>query len=383
MLHPIYYLILIILTLLSFKEINKTKLSKSIFIFFCVIFILLAGLRVAQGADYWPYFHLYMASNSLIPWNEVFSRALGIEPSYVIISKFIGIFLLPFNVFLLVYAGISIYLKGFSIYNFSPLPFFSLLYFFMPGFFVSDMGHMRQALAGSLCMYSFQYINSRKLLPYLICMLVAYNTHKTSIAFIPAYWIANLNISTYKAIFIVILGLILWPLKPYILIGEWANSISSDSLAAESFNSYANFGEDTGFTLTEVVKIILFIIIIANDKNILKNDLDGSYMKVRNLIIAFFFIYYSFHGNPIFSIRLAAIYQTYECIFVGMLVFYSRRSKLIYTYFIIYVYLISIRYWNNAQAVGFDKFNTVFNAKEFNLKYFTPQPYSTNNRTKN
>jgi hypothetical protein len=198
--------------------------------------------------------------------------------------------------------------------------------------------------------------------------------------FVPAYWIANMKISTTKAFLIVLLGFILWPMKPYLIIGGWLNSLSTDTLAKDAFNSYSAL-YDAGFSLTEYVKIILLIIIFINDKYILSLNVPN-YMKVRNLIIAFYFFYYAFHGNVIFSVRLPANYQVFEIILIPMIVFYSRYRLALYAYYVLFVYLISWRFWVNAQSLGFNKFSTIFNNPSFNMYYFTPHKFADDKNSK-
>jgi len=374
MLHPVYYVIMLILTFGSYREFSTGVKQKQLFVVMCVVMVIIAGIRVGQGADYWPYYRLFMGANKYVPWNMIFDRTIGVEPTYVILSKIYGSLNLPFTIFLLTMAGLSIFLRGKTIYKFSPLPLVSLLWYYMPGLFASEMGHMREGLGMGICMFSFQYIASKKLYKFLICMYIGYLTHKTAMVFIPAYWIANMNISTVKAFFIVILGVALWPLHPYVILGGWVNSIASDSLAAESFNSYSS-GEDLGFTITEVVKVIFLIVLFTNDRYIIRRNVNENYMKIRNLVVMFYFLYYSFHGNPIFSVRLAAVYQAFEVILIAMVLTYSRFRRIIYAYYILYLYLISWRFWANAQLLGFDKFGTIFNDPRFSIESFTPHEF--------
>jgi len=375
MLHPVYYVIMLILTIGSYREYSTGVKQKQLFVIICVVMVIIAGIRVGQGADYWPYFGLYMGANKYVPWNMVFDRTLGIEPVYVILSKVCGSLHLPFTALLFTIAGFSIFFRSKAIYKFSPLPLVSLLWYYMPGFFASDMGQIRQGLATSICMFSFQYITSKKLYKYLICIYFAYLTHKATMIFIPAYWIANMNISTAKAFFIIILGVILWPLHPYTILGGWVNSISMDSIAAESYNSYSS-GEDVGFfTATEVIRINFIIILFVCDKYILRRNVDENYMKVRNLVVMFYFLYYFFHGNPMFSLRLATVYQAFEIILIGMFLAYSNYRYVLYIYYIVYLYLMSWRFWTMAQKLGFDKFGNIFNSPHYSIESFTPHEF--------
>lgn len=378
MLHPIYYIIMFIITIGSYIEFSTKKNLKQLFIFICIILVIIAGIRVGQGADYWPYFGLYMSSSEYVQWNQVFDKSLGIEPTYVIISKIFGSLHLPFTFLLLTFAFLSITLKAKIILRYSPLPMFSLLLLFMPGFFAGDMGHIRQSLSTSICLFSFHYIASKKLYKYLICLYFAYLTHKTAMIFFPAYFIANMNISTIKAFFIVLLGIISMPLELYNILGAWLNDVSDDNLATTSFNSYSNM-EGIGASLTDIVKIFFIIIIFLNDSYIIKQKIDPNYMKIRNLVITFIFMFYFFHGNAIFASRLSAVYQIFEIILIAMLVKYSKKGSIYYIYFVLYCYLISWRFWENAKALEFDHFNNIFNDPRFNIHYFTPHKFANQN----
>lgn len=365
------------MTILSYNEFILYKKNKNGLIFFTIVLIILAGIRVGQGADYWPYLNLYTSINKFVAWNKIFSSESGVEPTYVLLSKIYGSLSLPFTAILFSFAALSLTLKLNIFYKYSPLPMLSLIYYFIPSYFIADSGQIRQGLAISICIFSFKYIEQKELFKYLLCMLICYWTHKTSIVFFPAYWIANAKISTIKAFYIIIISLILWPLKPYLIIGETLNSMSSDNIASESFNSYEGMNE-AELGLSEIIKILLITIIFFNDKYIINSNVDENYMKVRNLVIFYFFIYYSFHGNAIFSIRLPGAYGAFDSILISMIVCYSRSKNFYYLYFTIYLYLLSYRFWNNAQSVGFDKIRTIFNDPRFSIYYFTPQEFYKN-----
>ncbi|MGM5629356.1 EpsG family protein [Apibacter raozihei] len=373
MLHPIYYIILFVFVFLTYIEQSNQKGNlKGIYIFSVIILILMSGLRVAQGADYWPYLELYKGSNKYIKWDEVFKA--DIEPSYIIVSKILGKLHLPFFALLTVFATFSISLKSYIFYKYSPLPMLSLAFYFMPVYFFEDCGHVRQSAAIACCIYSYKFIADKKLLKFLFCILIGYYSHKTAVVFLPAYWIANANISTRQCYLILISSLILWPLEPYNWFGNLFESLTIDTVSG-AFNSYKNLDE-LGLSINDIVKIIFIGIILFNDKYILENTKDTNYLKVRNLVIFYYFIFYSFRGNAIFSVRLPGVYGDFAILLIPMIIKYSKLTyrRLLYSYIIIYIFLISWRFWGNAQALGFNNFSNIFNTN-YNLFYNTPNEF--------
>ncbi len=376
MLHPVYYIIMLFMTYFSYLEVTNVNSIKSYikinYIIVAVALIILAGIRIA-GADYWPYLKLYFTSNQYIKWVNIFDTELGIEPSYLIISKIVGNLRLPFFVLLFIYATIAVTLKTYTYFKISPYPFFTLLFYFMPFFFFQEMGHIRQGAAIACCLFSYQYIAEKKLLKFLLCLIIGYSFHKTTIIFLPAYWIANLNISTIQSFLIIVISIILSPFEPYTWFGNFFNSISSGDQITEAFNSYQNL-DKAGFSTNEIVKIIFIIIILIFDNNNIKTNPDRNYLKIRNLIVTYFCVYYSFRENMIFSIRLPVCYEAFMGILLAMIIKNNKTalSKFgLYCYIIIYLYLLSIRFWENSRKLNFDRFDTIFSEK-YNNAYFIP-----------
>ena len=375
MLHPVYYIILFVITFYSYIDINNNGIKARIkvpYIVISSIFIFLCGIRVAQGADYWPYYKLYMSINKFVKWSDLFDA--DVEVSYVLISKILGYFRMPFFALLFIYGLISISLKTYTYYKYSPYPMISLLYFFMPNYFFSDSGHIRQGVSIALCLYSYQYIEQRKLFKFLFCIFIGYYFHKTALIFIPAYWITKLNLSTFSCFLIILFAIIISPFKPYLFFENLFSNISSDIIAEATggFYSYKNL-ESAGWSINDIVKLIFITTLLVNDKYICNTTSDENYKMIRNLVVTYYFIYYSLRENSIFSIRLPAAYGDFWAILIAMIIKYSKKTyyHIIYFFFIIYIYLMSWRIWPNSVALGFDKMSNIF-SDDVDIKYFIP-----------
>lgn len=365
MLHPVYYIILFLLMFFAYKEFRQVKAGgpklKKEFVFFSGILIFLAGFRFFQGADYPPYLLLFKDNAILTPWNEVSEQY--VEPSYIVICKIIGMLGLTFPFVLIFYAVSSITLKSKTFFKFSPYPMLSLMYYFIPLYFIEDAGQIRQGLSIAITLFAFRYIVSRNLLKFLICVYVAYLFHKTAIIFVPAYWIANYKWSTLQCGLLVLAGLFLWPLKPHEFLGALSSSFSSDRVS-DSFSGYSDLGEQ-GFGVTDIVKLVLCIVILYGDSKALNNSIkekDRTYQMVRNLSFMYVFFFFAFKSNMILSIRLPNSYQAYWILLWPLFVKYSpiNFSKKIISFLMVYILLLSWRFWPNAVRSHFNNFQLSF-----------------------
>ncbi len=69
----------------------------------------------------------------------------------------------------------------------------ALISYICLGLFTFNMNGMRQALAMSVCVLSYELVKKRKLLPFLLMVLVAMQFHKTAFAFLPVYFLPTLK----------------------------------------------------------------------------------------------------------------------------------------------------------------------------------------------
>lgn len=61
------------------------------------------------------------------------------------------------------------------------------------GLFTFNMNAMRQAMAMSICLYAYEYAKNRKLVPFVLTVLLAMLFHKTALCFMPVYFLPMLK----------------------------------------------------------------------------------------------------------------------------------------------------------------------------------------------
>ena len=215
------------------KKDNKIKL---IFITISILqLILLQALKdINIGSDmgfYWQYVkdQLYVSFQNLD-----FSR---FEIGYKVLTKLITMVTLNKQIYLFIISCIATTSIGVVAYKYSKMPFLTILLYLSFGFYNFNFSGLRQAMAFGVVMFSYKYIQEKKLLKYIITMLLAMSFHTSAMVFLPAYFLKNIKLTKQKIYLIVILDIIIFIFKAQIF-----NVISIfiyDNYTIVETNSYA------------------------------------------------------------------------------------------------------------------------------------------------
>ena len=129
--------------------------------------------------------------------------------AYVWLNKLIIRLGLDFQFVLVILCLVAYILFFVCIHKYSEnYPISFLLYFVIGYFFLLNLNQIRQWMALILVMLSYQYIERRKIVPFLVLVVLATLFHFTAVIFIPFYFILSVR---YKASIYVVLMLILIP----------------------------------------------------------------------------------------------------------------------------------------------------------------------------
>ena len=165
---------------------------------FCIIMViaLFAGLRYERWSDWGPYYSLFMNAGESSRDVEIGFRGL------LYISRHT---LGNYNVFLCVIYIIvlCLYLREYR-YSADAFAPFCLLVFLSTG--ILSSGGMRQFIAGCVTYYSIRFIREKKLIPFLITILVAFSIHRSAIVFFPIYWIDKIRIKLKPFLILTVVG---------------------------------------------------------------------------------------------------------------------------------------------------------------------------------
>ena len=280
----IAYLVFIIIAAIIYNNLNVNKRMAPSYIILCIaVLTLIAGLRnITVGIDtksYVYYFEHYGKMN----WQKLFRNISGD-------SEFNSWFILKIiyllsggnsTVLFIVVATIMSAALFFLIKNYSDDPFISIIMFVSIGYFHFSMSGMRQTLALAIVIFSYKYVRDRKLLKFLLVLLIAYLFHNSAIIFLIAYPVARLRLGV-KHIFI------------------FVSSVAALSFASPFVQWFIfNFLRWERFTLYEsgraslnlsgfFVHLVIFLFCLYYYNRIIKNDArDLSYFNIMFIGLIF------------------------------------------------------------------------------------------------
>lgn len=357
-LHPAYTILFVMLILFSFQEVygnSEKKSSLSVWLV-AIIMIVLAGLRGNVGADYPVYRSFYNLYFPTIDYSELIDKMLlrkndlEIEWMYVMLNKFVFAFGGPFQTFTIVSACISIGIKLWTFRKDSAYPVFSALILIIPGYFIADSGHMRQALGMSVCILSYQFIKERKLGWFLLCLYVAYGFHKSAIIFMPAYWLVTIPMNSKRIFYVVIACIILSPFQIYNLFAGFLGSLNLQDVS-NGYNGYIGY-EDKASSFMDGTMILNAFLLVMYDKEACQRV--WYYEYIRNIMVMGVCLYFIFRDNPVFSTRLVGVYVGFGALLIPNIIYGMEKVNMrrfwhfFFVSFMIFYYFVFAQYQGKA-----------------------------------
>ena len=155
------------------------------------LFVLMATMRYGIGYDYFNYERLYeqlgpMTAAQLVQ-DPVGKQFIG----YSLVTHLLNRAGLDYRSLLLV---INLLMTGVVLWfvkRYSPLPWMSLFFYLTLQFFAHSMNLFRQSIAATICLLAYPFLKRRKLLPFVLVVLLAAAFHTSALFFLPFYWILN------------------------------------------------------------------------------------------------------------------------------------------------------------------------------------------------
>ena len=172
-----------------------------------VILAVITGMRHSiTGSDTSTYIRSFKQFRKL-PWDKVISEIYDYyEIGYRAIIKIIGYITDNENVFFLIVALFFAFSLGIFITRNSKNRFMSLILYFTVGAFSFQVSGIRQSLAMTILLFSFEYIKERKLVKFLITVFIASLFHKSAVVIVPMYFLAYIKMNIVSFVMFAIGG---------------------------------------------------------------------------------------------------------------------------------------------------------------------------------
>ena len=318
-----YFLVFFISTIFAYiSEINYKTNKKKIATIFSLIAIfipcLMAGLRASGvGTDTKVYINgvfIYIVNHvSTISDLLVYINQGTIEPLYMLFNFLISkissnlcvlYFALEVLIILPAYFGCKKLGKRFNVSS-------SLCYLiFLILFFNKSLNMCRQAIAMSICFYSLDYVFDKKLLKYITCMIVAFLFHRSTIIFLPVYFIYKIiNNGSKKDNTIIFLSVLILLFSVLVFKNIVEIMISIGALS-EKYKSYIYVrSENHNIKFIEIFsEFIVLCLSILSSKKLIKISNDNKLIIYCTILS---FIMFLFGFNAAYSQRISYYYSLF------------------------------------------------------------------------
>lgn len=172
-----------------FRQINQQKHKKYYCIAMFIVFTFVMGFRsrYTAGVDtdlvYIPVFQRLIYS----PMSDVLDTYLLNEPLFYIGTKLITFVTTDYRIYILLIAIIVMASVCIFIYRYSPYPVMSFILFCSLGYFGIECQMLRHALAVSVLLFSYPFIEKKQPLRFFALVLIASCFHTSAIVFALAY----------------------------------------------------------------------------------------------------------------------------------------------------------------------------------------------------
>lgn len=179
-----------------FGELLPLKQKKIIMFIWCIIIILIGGLRWRIGGDWDQYYDHFLFSK----WSNIFSYdrygngVEKLEPGFVFVNVLVKTLFKYFYIYnILVCSFIQITYYKFSNYFFPKHPL--LCYCFLM-ILAGNIFPVRAGLAIGIAFWGWKYIKEQNLKKYLLIVFTAFMIHNQAIILFPAYFLGRIKIRT-------------------------------------------------------------------------------------------------------------------------------------------------------------------------------------------
>lgn len=225
------FLVFSINIVLKSSKVNQRKIA--IISTFFVLFLFQALRNVSVGIDLSAYQSFYYNFHQQ-SWSEILSKGeqFGLEYTFVLFCKVIAMLTNGnWQIFIAIISFFNNYVLCKMIYKYARNTFYAFSIYMAIGLFVFSFSGIRQSIAISFCMLSFDKLCSKKYASTFFYLLLACLFHKSAIVFMAALLINRIKIKPSS---------LFWVSIVFLIISIWGHSIISVvvKLLLPSFESY-------------------------------------------------------------------------------------------------------------------------------------------------
>lgn len=233
-----------------------------------IMLICIAGLRYETGGDWDTYTTLF---NDFPPFSRLIGRPaefadISVEEGFVLLCALVKSLGGTVQHLFFVVSLINITLIACAARKYTQYPVVALLCYYGILYFNLEMIYIRQATAVALCFFALQYIPSKRMVPYMIFILLACTFHRVAALMIPLYFLLNIKMPSWAYLAVVGIGAVVmlagipWIQTIFLTVAGWLGENYAEK--AELYTEDAMFAVTRGLSLGFVLNLAIFIVII-------------------------------------------------------------------------------------------------------------------------
>lgn len=289
-----------------------------------IFLTILIGFRNMGGSDFILYENQYIQQFDAERW----------ERGYIWISSFFSALNFSYQGFILSISAICLGVLHYSIKKYSPWVMFSVVLYMSLYLIYYNAIALRQMFALTLAVFSFQFIEQRKLLLFVLTIFLSFWFHKSSIVFAIAYPFCvyyKFNPITFIPI---LLSSFLLSFFDFSFLTSLLSDGSAQDLMQERFADYTNSERATSITSILKIGVVLFFILIRYKEMEQKPYFDV-FVKLYFLFICLFLAFNKWS----IMMRLYSYFEI-SFIFIVPMVLYNMQFKSIINKILIYLFVV-------------------------------------------
>lgn len=323
----VFFLLFVYLFFINVFVKESNKRTKTILL--CLGPVLIQSLRSPTcGTDVWGNGHGYyygFTRISEIPLNSILNTQIyNYEQGYVVYNKLLSFVSDNPQIYLALTSIIIFTLIGYIYGRYSENIFLSITVFVSFGLYIFSFSGLRQAIAFSITLFSFKYIVERKLIRFLVFVLLAFTIHSSAIIFLFVWGLWNIRLTNKLAIILILITFSLIPLYGAIF------SFIVPIFFREKYLIYMNGGTALNLMFVYLIIFVSPIFLKTNDFRICSNDYNNNLkFKIENCIrwmayFSFLFQSLGFIGGDSIT-RIAFYFSVFLPLYIPLV---YKRSKM-------------------------------------------------------
>jgi len=239
-----------------------------------LLLICIAGLRYETGGD-WDTYAVMFAEF------PPFSRLIGhptellhqpVEEGFALLCAFIKSLGGTIQHLFFVVTTVNIVLITCALHKFTKYPVVGLLCYYGILYFSLEMIYIRQATAVALCFFALQYIEPRKIVRYMLLIVLACTFHRVAVLMIPLYFLLHRKLPVWLYVTVIGLGAVVmlkgipWMQTIFFTVAEWLGN--TYAMKAQIYAENALYGVSRGLSVGFVLNLLILIVIMIFKKSI-------------------------------------------------------------------------------------------------------------------